>query len=561
MTTLLIVESPAKARKITQLLGRGFAVAATAGHLQDLPRKDLGVSVKKDPATGADTLVLDLETTEKAGKHWLPNLRRMARGASKIVLATDDDREGEAIAAHAAKLLRLKGEPERIRFNAITRESITRALAKPGRIDRALVLAQGARRALDRVVGYKLSRILTDRLKAGGQLDPRGWVSIGRVQAPVLAAVAEQAEARQNFRPSSVYRAGHLLRGVFFQLPGEAHATAEAALAEARAKPPKSVAKRNESSRSVRPPPAADTTDALKRFANELGGKAVMSALQDLHNAGLITYHRTDSRSLDPGWVKDARSALTAKGLKAGTGRPPEGGKGAHAQGAHEAIRPTAKGLDDPQAVRQLSNTHQRVYSFLKLRAAGACLANGRDRKAEMTLDNGAQATLIQPGEPGWRALAESLMPKPPDAALWALRQGEAVAGAEATAHEVKAKPPAKPTQAWLIAWMKKNGVGRPATYEATITRCESNGMMAAGKDGYQLTPKGQMTLEAAISAAPVLTKARYTADMEAELDRIAAGKAGEPQACALVRDCVARAAGKAGEPRAAPASAAPAPG
>ena len=245
--TLIIVESPKKAKSIKQMFkAEGWDSAATVGHMLDLPTKDLGVSIGTKGAK-RNKIILNLELS-KRGREQRDFLLRKVRQADRVILATDDDREGEAIAAHCIKELGLPQSTARIRFNSVTKKALLEAMANPGRVDRNLVEAQEARRGLDRVVGWLVSRKLSDRLRN----ELHAWVSIGRVQAPTLAAIAKQAAAHRDFIPSSKFQPGSGVKGQFFKLPDDPCDTREEAEAIAESKPAKAVAKREEKRMRVR---------------------------------------------------------------------------------------------------------------------------------------------------------------------------------------------------------------------------------------------------------------------------------------------------------------------
>lgn len=559
---LILVESVVKARKIQSYLRGRYLVLATIGHLLNLPQKGMGVAVG---ASGANKgrLVLDWERAKKTPMRPRPGqkppeetvsyLRRNARQCGgRVIIATDDDREGETIGAHAVKLLGLPEDTPRIRFNVLTREAIEEALDNPGRINPNRVEAQEARRALDRVIGYTMSPKLSRRLYNAltGSKKER-WVSTGRVQAPTLKAIAGQSKKHNGFTPSSRYAPGHLINGVFFALPVEPCATREEALAIAAEKPPGAVASRTELDRNVRPRPAAATIDVLQAFSRTTAPDVPMRIMQDLHEAGVITYHRTDARSLDAKWVRRIRAGL---GADAGVKDPPGGRKVAHQQGAHEAIRPAKTIVGVPREVLDMPRGHQNVYRFIANRAVGACMRPGVDTAAQITLDNGAAAALVREKTPGWRKLSPSDSPQAPPEAAWAMKQGDALAEAKAAGQEIQAPQPPAPTSPWVLGWMEKNGVGRPSTFASTLNTMKEHGLVKitpvktrgrSKESVYALTSRGSLVLQAINDLAPALLRPQFTERMEASLDRIATGAARNGEAVQMVEEGAALAGRK----------------
>src|SRR3989344_3102582 len=341
---LILVESPTKAKTLTRFLkaGKDLVIEATYGHIRDLPEKKLGVNTRKD---FEPEYVIPKRQTKKVSE-----LKKLARVADSIILATDPDREGEAIAYHAAFLLKKKGmKIERIVFHEITKSAIEAALKSPKEIDQNLVDAQQARRVLDRLVGYKLSPLLWRKVRAG--------LSAGRVQSVTVRLVVDREKERDAFKPVEFWvievevetTRGDKFKVILDKIDGgngevNNQKDANLALAELRlANYIISNIERKEAKRSPNPP---FTTSTLQQAAvNRLGwsSKKTMMHAQKLYEQGLITYHRTDSLSISAEAVTAARVYIEkeyGKNYLVGTPRLFKT-KSKVAQEAHEAIRPT----------------------------------------------------------------------------------------------------------------------------------------------------------------------------------------------------------------------------
>ena len=541
---LLIVESVVKAEKFQEKLGKGWIILPTSGHIMDIPP---GAKLEKNDYFGVrikeGKLELDWRLTDQGNKR-LARLRTaiatVRSSGGRVYVGTDPDREGEAIAAHVMRKLRLPKHTPRALFQSMDATAVKKAIASPGTLDEGIVAAQEARRGLDRVVAYGLSRKLRslDRWrKAHGRTKPK--TVVGRVQVPALKACVDQYEARRKFKPSTRYRPGFMVNETFFKLPGEPLPTQAEALNLAQSKPAKKVMARKQAKRRVPPPPAVTTADVLKAFSDQAGAGAATAAMQNLFTDGLITYPRTDSRALNQDWVDEVRTNL---GSYAGKGAPPGGKANQLAQEAHEAIRPTVTHLQLPEELKERTALEQGVYVFIARRAFGACMRPAEETVVTLVLDNHATARLVREDSDGWRRYEPNrrkkppILPKPPDAMAWALKEGDAVNAVPAVS-AVKAKRPQAPTVSWLVDWMDRNGVGRPATIEPSVNKIQAHGYVQQKKgQGLVPTAAGLWLLEAVQEAAEPILVPQYTKDMEAELDEIASSKAGSQAGAKLVQ-------------------------
>ncbi|WP_185265994.1 type I DNA topoisomerase [Halopseudomonas xiamenensis] len=531
MTTLVIVESPGKIKKISSILGSGYKVVASVGHVRDLPGRELGV----DPTSFTPSYV----PTER-GKGVLAKLRKEVAAADQVILATDPDREGEAIAWHLADALRLK-QPKRITFTAITKDKIREAMAQMRGIDYDRVRAQEARRVLDRLVGYKVSPALSDR--AGHAL------SAGRVQSPAVRLVVDREREIANFKPVKHFGvelllpiAGHwpenpkaVWRAQWDTRPhlakGEEYLV-DRALAERVALVRDVQVARFENSFSNRAPAAPFTTSTLQQEAGKrlkMKPKRVMDLAQKLYEQGAITYHRTDNPNLDPAGVEAIRSYAQSAGLeladKLRSWKAKDG-----AQEGHEAIRPA-----DVTALRAGEDTEQQaLYELIWRRAVASQLADARYAVRKVLLNGDAQGTpvrfigqgrkLIDPGwlrvygqdEPEEGEQAEPVNPIPK------LEVGQPLRAVDARVLDKVTKPPTRFKQPTLVAELERQGIGRPSTYAAILENITSRGYLIEDKKGFlSPSPTGEVIRDALVGTF-AFANLDFTRELEDELDQIA---------------------------------------
>ncbi len=553
MKNLVIVESPAKARTLESYLGGAYRVEASVGHVRDLPRSGLGVDVE----AGFEPEYVTIDGKEPV----LKKLRSAAKKAETILLATDPDREGEAIAYHIAEALggeEADGRFRRITFNEITKDAVLAALEHPGELDLDRVEAQQARRILDRLVGYKLSPLLWKKINPG--------LSAGRVQSVAVRLLVERERERRAFRSAAFWdlRAHLASNGRAFDAdlialdgvpiaagrdfdertgalkPGRevTHLDADAAAAlRDRLASEEFRVRSLEEKRSTRSPYAPFTTASLQQEANRklnLGARETMRIAQGLYEDGLITYMRTDSVHLSEGAIGAMRRRVETRYgseyLSKGPRRFQTKAKGA--QEAHEAIRPA--GTEMPTAGELgLTGKRKALYDLVWKRAIATQMADARQRhltvqvEADDALFRATGKVIEFPGF--FRAYVEGS--DDPDAALEdqevilpELREGQTVdcTELESLAHETK--PPARYTDATLVKELESDGIGRPSTYASIISTILDRGY--AERKSKQLIPT---FIAFAVTALlekhfPDLVDTGFTAAMEDSLDEIAAG-------------------------------------
>ena len=552
---LVIVESPAKARTLRSYLGDGFSVEASVGHVRDLPKSGLGVDVER----GFEPEYVTIEGKGSV----LKKLGAAARKADSILLATDPDREGEAIAHHIVEALsggnrKLRGRFRRITFNEITKSAVRAAIDKPGEIDLPRVEAQQARRILDRLVGYKLSPLLWKKIRRG--------LSAGRVQSVAVRLLVERERERRAFRSGSWWslrahlgvdgraftadlatlegvaiaagrdfdeRTGRLKPGRKVVLLDRERAEAlRASLADAVF----TVAKLQEK-RSTRSPYPPFTTATLQQEANRklnLGARETMRIAQALYEAGRITYMRTDSVTLSEAAISAIRTRVEAKyGAEYLSPRPRRyRTKSRSAQEAHEAIRPA--GVEMPTAAELgLRGGQKALYDLIWRRATAAQMSDARLRHLSVHIEAGdarfrASGKVIE--FPGFfRAYVEGS--DDPEAALENqevvlpdMREGEELACRKLESRSHETKPPTRYTDAALVKELEADGIGRPSTYASIISTVLDRGY--AVRHNKQLIPT---FIAFAVTALledhfPNLVDAGFTSEMEEALDEIARG-------------------------------------
>lgn len=524
MVKLLVVESPNKCKKIEQYLGTGFKVLATAGHFRDLPKGDLGVDL--------DTFELSYEVNEEK-TDVLARLKKAAAAADEVFLATDADREGEAISWHIAEALRLKA-PKRVKFIEITEKALRAAVAAPGKIDQDLVDAQQARRVIDRLVGFQVSPLLAP-------FGPKN--SAGRVQSATLHLVVERELARERFtaKPfwtlAAAYQNGLTAKYATVGEDGSLTETRfdseEAARdVERRAQGPHQV-KALDTKPVERKPKPPFTTSTLQQAASvtlSLKPDATMSLAQGLFEKGAITYHRTDSTALSEDSIQMARAYIQATYPEALPPQPPRYAQKKDAQGAHEAIRPTSL---DEETPADLSAEEAQLYALVRKRFIACQCAPARFNQTTITLTA---------GDTTWRARGSVLTfpsflrfldadedekkdDETEEPRLPAVAAGEVLELKAITVASKTTTPPGRFTQASLVKEMERLGIGRPSTYAATVAVLFARGYCEEEKKWVIPTPKGRIIDEALGAAFSDLIDAAYTAEMETRLDQVADGK------------------------------------
>lgn len=524
---LIIVESPNKTKKIQSFLGSGYKVAASAGHIRDLPEKEMGVEA---PDYRPKYVLTKPDVVKR--------LKSLAANASRVILATDPDREGEAIAWHLQQALGLKN-PVRVAFHEITEKAIKKALQETGTIDKNLVAAQEARRVLDRLVGYKVSRPLSNAM---GQK-----ASAGRVQSVAMRLVAEKELEIAAFKPTQHYgvAADLMTDGIPWKadwkppLPKGREYMTDKALAKRVQETVKNLkVLAVEKKKKSRKAPAAFTTSTLQQAASvalKMNPKRTMDAAQKLFEEGLITYHRTDSPNLSDEAIQDIWTFLRKEGLGDFAAKSPNQWKSkAGSQEAHEAIRPThisdtRPSVQDPDAAKLYQLIWQRTVAC---QMADAHYDVTAIKMASVELVDEVPQTFLATGQvmtyAGWTKLTakdaadEDNLEK--DQSLPILQQGQTLTPTALRLLEKTTQPPPRYTEASLVKKLEAEGIGRPSTYASIMTTIFARKFVEAQKGKLFATALG-MAAHEALKDRFDFYAISFTRAMEEELDKVADGK------------------------------------
>ena len=548
MSKLVIVESPAKAKTIGKYLGSDYVVKASMGHLRDLPRKTMGVDLEHDfepeygPIEGKDKIISEL--------------RKAAKEADFVYLATDPDREGEAISWHLKSLLNLKdGEYKRVTFNEITKKGVHYGIEHPRDIDVDLVDAQQARRILDRIVGYRLSPFLWRKVKRG--------LSAGRVQSVATRLVVDREQEIRAFQPEEYWsieavlhtQAGGTFTARYYGEPdGKVELKNEEQtrkiVDEVTGKPfLVSTIKKGKKKKSAAPP---FTTSTLQQEASRklnMVPRRTMSVAQELYEGvelggeygltGLITYMRTDSLRLSDEATAAAAAYIQKRyGEQFYPGKPRVFKTKGAAQDAHEAIRPSNVEIE-PEAVRdQLTPDQYKLYKLIWSRFVACQMADAildtisADITSEGHIFRASGHTVAFPGftavyeestdddkqgEKGEKS--ESGKPLP------AFDEGDSLTADKIDPAQHFTQPPARYTEASLIRAMEEKGIGRPSTYAPTIATIIDRDYVSKENRSLRPTPLGEGVTGLLVDKFKSVADYEFTANMENQLDEVEAGK------------------------------------
>jgi DNA topoisomerase-1 len=553
MRNLVIVESPAKAKTIEKFLGKDYSVVSSFGHVRDLPRKDISIDIENNFKPNY------VVSTDK--KKIVTELRKKVKEAETVWLASDEDREGEAIAWHLFEVLKLKNkDTKRIVFNEITKKAILGAIEKPKDINLKLVDAQQARRVLDRIVGYELSPVLWRKVKSAN--------SAGRVQSVAVRLIVEREREINNFNSESSYKVSAIFDYNGNKIKAEL-ASKIKTIEEAR----ELLKKFQQSDFSIndvtkkdgtRKPAAPFTTSSLQQEANRKMGYSVaqtMVVAQQLYEAGLITYMRTDSTNLSDSAIEQAKTHIAEKFGEEYLKIRSYQTKSKNAQEAHEAIRPSDLNKDKPLLD---DNQQARLYKLIYNRTIASQMseaviektniyitASGDDHKfvakGEVIKFDGFMKVYIESTDNEASVEDSGLLPK--------VNVGDCVVFDEIKAREVYSKHPARYTEASLVRKLEELGIGRPSTYAPTISTIQKrNYVLNESRDGvereYNLltvssdnfnesknieitgaekkkmfpTDVGMVVTDYLIEHFDNIMDYRFTADIESQFDLISSG-------------------------------------
>lgn len=542
--SLVIVESPTKARTLAKYLGKGYSVKATVGHLRDLPKRELGVDIEAG-------FVPKYVTIRGKGKT-LAELRNAAKGSSAVFLATDPDREGEAIAWHVADQLGDNGNVYRVLFHEITKDAVTDALKHPTAIDDNKVEAQQARRILDRLVGYKVSPLLWKSVKTG--------LSAGRVQTVALRLIVERETEIQKFTPREYWAIEAELRakrrkfeaklhnvdGKKPQLQREQEAAAVVKAVSGKPFVVTSVARRE---RRSNPFPPFTTSTLQQEAAKRLGFSSArtMRVAQQLYEGidvgpegavGLITYMRTDSMRVAPAALEAARKFIAGHYEKAYLPKSPNvyRNKKSRVQDAHEAVRPTDV-YRIPESVKNHLTTDQfKLYRLVWKRFVASQMMPTVYDTTTIDFDvdrylfratgsvvrfDGYRVVYQEAREKEEASTLDELAPVP------ALEKGDEAKVEGITPSQHFTEPPPRYSEASLVKELERLGIGRPSTYSSIISTLKQRDYVELAQRRFHATSLGETVVGVMVRKFPDIFNVEFTSQMENELDKVEEGELG----------------------------------
>ncbi|MDR2897992.1 MAG: type I DNA topoisomerase [Spirochaetaceae bacterium] len=530
--SLVIVESPAKAKTIEKYLGPGYVVKASMGHLIDLPKSRMAVNVD-------DNFQPEYITVRGRAK-LLKELQRDAKKSREVLLASDNDREGEAIAWHLKNAFSGKTDApiKRIVFNEITPQAINESVQHPDEIDEAKVNAQKARRVLDRLVGYNLSPLLWKKVKNG--------LSAGRVQSVALRLICEREKEVEDFIPEEYWTLDADFR------KGKSQFTAQ--LVQYQGKKPALSAKPEvqliideiqnascevsdikTSEKTIRPKPAFTTSKLQQVAANRLGftSKKTMQIAQQLYEGinigstrvGLITYMRTDSVRISQTALAEVRQWI---GENYPAELPPEAIEYSvekKAQDAHEAIRPTFVSYTPEYVKEFLSRDQQRLYGIIWERFVSSQMNNARSRTTSVDIQAGEalfRLSATKVVEKGFYRVIKTLSSKEEkDVALPALKVGEVLEPLKFYPEQHFTQGPARFTDASVVKTLEERGIGRPSTYAPIISVLLDRYYVTRSNKQLVPTQLGRMINDILVASFPAVVDVNFTANLENQLDEV----------------------------------------
>ena len=541
MSKLVIVESPAKAHTIQKYLGPDYEVMASMGHVRDLPASRLSVDVKNDFAPNYENI--------KGKGELIKKLRAEAKKSDYVYLATDPDREGEAISWHLAQLLKLdETEPNRVTFNEITKSGIKYGMEHPRCIDQQLVDAQQARRVLDRIVGYEISPFLWKKIRKG--------LSAGRVQSVAVRLVVDREDEIRAFKPEEYWTLEALLQkqgvkakpflakyygtgGKKCEITTEEQANALKAAAE---KEPFIIKSIKMGTRQKNPAPPFITStlqqDASRRFGFQ--AKRTMKVAQELYEGinlpdlgavGLITYMRTDSLRISDEALSAAHDYIQRTyGENYALAKPRTFRSKSNAQDGHEAIRPTMIDLAPAKIKESLSSDQYKLYKLVWERFIASQMAACVQDTVSTDITAGEhlfKASGFSVRFDGYTRLYTEAVDneEEQETNLPRLEEGEHLTLKELKPNQHFTQPPPRYTEATLIRELEENGIGRPSTYAPTLSTILQRGYVEREGKALKPTIVGETVTRLMKEQFGKIVDVKFTAEMEQELDEVEAGK------------------------------------
>uniref|UniRef100_UPI003FEF6739 type I DNA topoisomerase n=1 Tax=Gemmiger formicilis TaxID=745368 RepID=UPI003FEF6739 len=544
MPKLVIVESPAKAKTIGKYLGRGYKVTASMGHVRDLPASTLGIDVEN----GYTPKYITIKGKQKLVKE----LKAEAKKCDGVLLATDPDREGEAISWHLANILGLDpSAPNRVTFDEITKKGVKEGMAHPRAINIDLFNAQQARRELDRLVGYKLSPFLWKKVRRG--------LSAGRVQSVAVRLIRDRELEIENFKPDEYWNIDALLnpQGEKGEFTARLAATADGKKLTVTNKQQAdgilaaldgrdyTITKIEKGKRRRQPSPPFITSTLQQDASRAFGFSATrtMRAAQTLYEGmdiaghgtvGLITYMRTDSLRIAAEAQAAAKTFIAERwgdNYVCKTARKWKSRSATAAQDAHEAIRPSMPELTPDEVEQSISGDTAKLYRLIWSRFMASQMADCIQDTVSASITAGNylfRASGFRVSFDGFTALYEESTDdaKKKETALPPLEEGQTLKLKKLTADQKFTQPPPLYTEATLIHVLEENGIGRPSTYAPIITTIVDRGYVEKDQKKLKTTPLGQAVNTVMMEQFPDIVNVKFSADMEKKLDVVEAGQA-----------------------------------
>lgn len=539
---LVIVESPAKVKTIKKFLGKNYEVTASNGHVRDLPKSRMGIDFEHDFEPKYITI--------RGKGEILAKLRKEVKKADKIYLATDPDREGEAISWHLSKALKLEEQEDkkvyRISFNEITKNAVKTSLKEPRQIDMNLVNAQQARRVLDRMVGYTISPVLWEKVKRG--------LSAGRVQSAALRIIADRENEISAFIPEEYWTidAKFQVTGARKKLEAKFYGTKESRMKienSAQADQIMSEIKDEtcqvyevKKSERVKKAPNPFTTSTLQQEASKtlnFSTQKTMRIAQQLYEGidvkgagviGLITYLRTDSVRISEEAQAQAREYISEKyGSQYTANSTVTGQKSGRIQDAHEAIRPTNIALTPVEVKESLTRDQFRLYQLIWKRFAASRMSAAKYETASVKIEAGQYCFTVSASRIVFDGFMSVYMSEEDEkgednAFLKSIDENTKLKLADITSTQHFTQPPAHYTEASLVKTMEELGIGRPSTYSPTITTLLARHYILKENKNLYMTELGEAVNTIMKEAFTTIVDEKFTANMEMLLDDVEEG-------------------------------------
>jgi DNA topoisomerase I len=517
---LILIESPNKISKLRSILGPKFTVMASVGHIMDLSKKNMGI----DLDTFEATYKVNIDKKDIA-----KNIKAEAKKHEVIYIATDPDREGEAIAFHIASLLPKRGVTlHRVMFNAITKEAVKKAMKSPGKLNKDLYDAQQARRITDRLVGFRVSPVMWNKGMRG--------TSAGRVQSVALKIISDREKEIKVFVPKEYWtiaaKTSMKFAAEFFGIDGKTFVPSSKAESdnitnEMNANKLDLVVTEYLGKERLRKPYPPFITSTMQQAASNSigwGAKKTMSVAQSLFGHGLITYHRTDSTRSDPQKVKDLRAKIEkAHGKKYLSGSTIVYGAKAGAQDAHEAIRPT---YDSP--VSSLSSDERKLLTLIENRFMASQMANAKFDQVSIKMEYKGKKRALNFKKNGSTLKFDGFLKvygnTSDDVILPSLAVGDKVPWTDVISDQHFTKPPPRYSDASIIKLLEKEGVGRPSTYASILDTLLNRKYVTRDKKALCASEIGIMVSDYLTANFSKIVDTKFTSIMESGLDDVAAG-------------------------------------